>query len=450
MLNLALVESKKDYSAPEKTLLIICKNVLNARKKYPIYYNGTVRYCTVRYGTVLCYLSSGNVPVRYLLTLFCKFVLFLNTFFAHCRQWNCPPYTESLLDPSQSLLATPSRRRSSDAEPADNSSFLDQTIVDADLIGSQFSSGELILDQEEEEELVDLLADLAAAGNDDDDEAHPPPLLSSDHSIVGMEGHSDSDDSTKDMFSTPPAAPPSARATPSADGKEEKVETRGEADILDFSEDLEDFPVSQLSRALATRSEEEATSPAAAIRQNQSQRRTSLAQSQRTPSTQSQRTPSTQSQRTPSTQSQRPMLLPSDATLLSTPESLSSQRPKGTPTQSRPKSTTASQKGTPGPSARRPPRRPSRLLDTFAEDPDDNIITDSSDDEARETLEMSQLVWDTAVVEEEHGAADNNAASAPPPPRGSSNNNNNGGGLNSTLLWGDEEEEADFLKQLEW
>jgi hypothetical protein len=66
------------------------------------------------------------------------------------RQLSHIAHTESWLDPSQSLsAATPSRRRrSSDEEEGDDDSFsfMNETIVDEELIGTQFS-----LEQEEEE-----------------------------------------------------------------------------------------------------------------------------------------------------------------------------------------------------------------------------------------------------------------------------------------------------------
>jgi hypothetical protein len=71
----------------------------------------------------------------------------------HC-QLSHISHTESWLDPSQSLsaAATPSRRRrSSDEEGDDESlSFMNETIVDEELIGTQFS-----LEQEQEEEEKD-------------------------------------------------------------------------------------------------------------------------------------------------------------------------------------------------------------------------------------------------------------------------------------------------------
>ena len=71
-------------------------------------------------------------------------------------------------------------------------------------------------------------------------------------------------------------------------------------------------------------------------------------------------------------------------------------------------------------------------------DPDTNISdTEEEEEDERETIEMSQIVWDPIEEAQENG--ESLAA-------GGGNNN---GGLNSSL-WGTEEDNADFLKQLEW
>ncbi len=71
-------------------------------------------------------------------------------------------------------------------------------------------------------------------------------------------------------------------------------------------------------------------------------------------------------------------------------------------------------------------------------DPDTHITEEEEDE--KETLEMSQVVWDTVE------ASPVEKTTSPAPSRSSSTTTN----LLNASLWGPDEDDADFLKQLEW
>jgi hypothetical protein len=71
-------------------------------------------------------------------------------------------------------------------------------------------------------------------------------------------------------------------------------------------------------------------------------------------------------------------------------------------------------------------------------DPDTHI---TEEEDEKETLEMSQVVWDTTVE------ASPVETTAPSRSSGSSSTTAN---LLNASLWGSEDDDADFLKQLEW
>jgi hypothetical protein len=62
------------------------------------------------------------------------------------------------------------------------------------------------------------------------------------------------------------------------------------------------------------------------------------------------------------------------------------------------------------------------------------------EEDEKETLEMSQVVWDTTVEASPVETTASNKSS------GSSTTTN----LLNASLWGPDEDDADFLKQLEW
>jgi hypothetical protein len=72
-------------------------------------------------------------------------------------------------------------------------------------------------------------------------------------------------------------------------------------------------------------------------------------------------------------------------------------------------------------------------------DPDTHITEEEEGEEEKETLEMSQVVWDTVETSPVE-------TTAPSRSSGSSTTAN----LLNASLWGPEEDDADFLKQLEW
>ncbi len=72
-------------------------------------------------------------------------------------------------------------------------------------------------------------------------------------------------------------------------------------------------------------------------------------------------------------------------------------------------------------------------------DPDTHI-TEEEEEEEKETLEMSQVVWDTVE------ASPVETTTSPAPTSSSSTTTN----LLNASLWGPDEDDADFLKQLEW
>jgi hypothetical protein len=74
-------------------------------------------------------------------------------------------------------------------------------------------------------------------------------------------------------------------------------------------------------------------------------------------------------------------------------------------------------------------------------DPDTHITEEEEEDE-KETLEMSQVVWDTV----ETSPVEKTTSPAPSRSSGSSTTTN----LLNASLWGPEDDDADFLKQLEW
>jgi hypothetical protein len=73
-------------------------------------------------------------------------------------------------------------------------------------------------------------------------------------------------------------------------------------------------------------------------------------------------------------------------------------------------------------------------------DPDTHITEEEEgEEEEKETLEMSQVVWDTVEASPVETTA--------PSRRSSSSTTTN---LLNASLWGPDEDDADFLKQLEW
>jgi hypothetical protein len=90
-----------------------------------------------------------------IITVYHHITIATQHFLHHCLLSHIS-HPESWLDPSQSLsAATPSRRRrSSDEEEGDDDSFsfMNETIVDEELIGTQFS-----LEQEKEQEKDEVL-----------------------------------------------------------------------------------------------------------------------------------------------------------------------------------------------------------------------------------------------------------------------------------------------------
>ncbi len=73
-------------------------------------------------------------------------------------------------------------------------------------------------------------------------------------------------------------------------------------------------------------------------------------------------------------------------------------------------------------------------------DPDTHITEVEEEEDEKETLEMSQVVWDTTVEASPVETTASNKSS------GSSTTTN----LLNASLWGPDEDDADFLKQLEW
>ena len=370
--------------------------------------------------------------------------------------------------------------------------------MDEQLIGSQFSS-DMMAEEDDEDELVDLLADLAAGSEAADSSAFAPQIANRENVVDDAPNFSDDDDSsdsTKDMFSptalkavdviNPPVAAhlsqQEVRLTPEeivefqashlASQKSSSSSSKSQSTPSTSSrlQDkplvtplLQTTPLSTQQRLTSSRSQRPIDTPLLPAEQQHgttalfsqllitplaSQRLSTPLASQRLSTPLASQRPSTplasQHLSTPLA-SQRPstpvafqqLSTPLALQRLSTP--LASQR-LSTPLASQRLSTPLASlgRGTP-PSSLRPRRTTVARLFASIVDPDTDIVdTDEEEEEdERETMEMSQIVWDT-LDEPSENAESLQAAGG-----------SNTGGLNSSL-WGAEEDDADFLKQLEW
>ena len=90
------------------------------------------------------------------------------------------------------------------------------------------------------------------------------------------------------------------------------------------------------------------------------------------------------------------------------------------------------------------------LFDNFV-DPDTHISEE--EEEERESLEMSQIIWETAQEPREEAPS---AGAAPVPVGRPSERTRTSGdpahaaALNTTLWGSEEDDDTDFLKQLDW
>ncbi len=288
-------------------------------------------------------------------------------------------------------------------EEGASSSYLDETIVDEGLIGSQFS----LLNQEEEDssedELVDLLADLAAEGGAGPPEAAAGTPCSPKEkgenvqvAAAGSEDDNDSGDSTKDMFSD--LGSPDEAVSPSSQCLQTPLSLSSQQEAQ-----LSEYPqlCASMSESPGQRTASNSQRMSSSIVSQQDQKLSIYGKGS--------------GSATQCLTNQPPV----------TPLSLSQQFK--TPSSTRRKDKLSTQRS----------KRATvvRLFDSII-DPDSHITdADDEDEDEDETLEMSQIVWETVETPQEDSGS-----------RDSSSKNM----LNASLWGPDADDDADFLKQLEW